>query len=368
MQSSSNNSRLTQTLVQVMVVGDSQVVGDMVEGILDRDARIQVSARPADGEKAITQFRTTEAEVVVIDIGDNPQQSLTTISRLLRIDAKARIVMVSTLNFTNVKTGLEGLERGAVEFLQTPAIHTKDSSHVVFQHNLAESVFELGMARREEGERLARKTPSPPATDATITLRPASAQPPKILVIASSTGGPKALVTVLAGLSASVVVPILIAQHMPPVFTGALAQNIARTSGRPCAEGIDGEYLKPGHVYVAPGDYHMLLERAGGGVCIRVNQETRENYCRPSAEPLFRSAAKIYGPTTLGLVLTGMGNDGAVGAKAITQAGGTIIAQDQKTCVVWGMPGTVAKAGLCSAVLGLGEIAAYLNSVATYKP
>ncbi|MBT3306220.1 MAG: chemotaxis-specific protein-glutamate methyltransferase CheB [Alphaproteobacteria bacterium] len=353
--------------VQAMVIGDSQVVGDMVDGILGRDARIQVAARPADGEKAVVQFRTTEAEVVVIDIGGNPKQSLTTISRLLRIDAKVRIIMVSTLSFTNVKTGLEGIERGAVEFLQTPATHTKDSSHAVFQHNLTETVFELGMARREEGERLAKKPPSL-AKDAPITLRPASTEPPKVLVIASSTGGPQALLSVFAGLSASFTLPVLIAQHMPPVFTGALAQNIARTSGRPCVEGKDGEVLKPGHVYVAPGDYHMVLERNGSDVCIGLNQDARENYCRPSAEPLFRSAAKTFGPATLGLVLTGMGSDGAAGAQTITRAGGTIIAQDHETSVVWGMPGAVAGEGLCSAVLALGEIGGYLNEAASYKP
>jgi two-component system chemotaxis response regulator CheB len=348
-----------------MVVGDSEVVGDLINGILDRDSRIHVAARPDDGEKAVARFRTVEAEVVVIDIGGHPKQSLTTISRLLRIDAKVRIILVSTLTFTNVKTGLEGMERGALEFLQTPAAHTRDSSHAVFQHNLAEAVFELGMARREEGDRLAKKvTPK----DAPIVLRPASSEAPRVLIIASSTGGPQALMKVLGGLAMPVAVPILIVQHMPPVFTGALAQNIAKTHGWPCAEGRDGEHVKPGHIYIAPGDYHMTLERDGAEARIRINQEAQVNFCRPSADPLFNSAAKIYGAGTLALVLTGMGNDGARGCETVTRAGGTVVAQDKNTSVVWGMPGAVAQNGLCSAVLALGKIAGHLNKALSYKP
>ncbi|MBL4691005.1 MAG: chemotaxis-specific protein-glutamate methyltransferase CheB [Rhodospirillales bacterium] len=348
--------------VQALVVGDSKVVGDLVNGILDKDSRIHIPARSADGTQAVSKFRTIEAEVVVLDIGGHPKDSLTTISRLLRIDAKARIIMVSTLNFTNVKTGLEGMDRGAVEFLQTPATHTRDSSHAVFQHNLADAVYELGMARRGEGGRLAKTVPSP---DTPVLLRPASTQTPHILVIASSTGGPQALLSVFAGLAETLTVPILIAQHMPPVFTGALAKNIAKQSGRPCAEGKDGELVKPGRVYVAPGNYHMVLERDGADVRIRLNQGPQENYCRPSADPLLVSAAEIYGANTLGLVLTGMGCDGEAGSAAVAKAGGTVIAQDQASSVVWGMPGAVAQNGLCSAVLALDEIAGYLNKAVT---
>ena len=359
-----SNHRSAKDPVQALVVGDSKVVGDLVNGILDKDMRIHVAGRPANGTQAVSQFRTIEADVVVLDIGGHPKESLTTISRLLRIDAKARIIMVSTLNFTNVKTGLEGMDRGAVEFLQTPATHTRDSSHAVFQHNLADAVYELGMARRGEGGRLAKKVPAP---DTKIVLRPASTETPRILVITGSTGGPQALLKVSAGLAETLTVPILIAQHMPPVFTGALAKNIAKQSGRPCAEGKDGELVKPGQVYVAPGNYHRVLDRDGADVRIRLNQGPQENYCRPSADPLLVSAAEIYGANTLGLglVLTGMGCDGAAGCKAVTRAGGTVIAQDQASSVVWGMPGAVAQNGLCSAVLALDEIAGYLNKAVT---
>jgi len=362
MSSSPSKTRSEKSPVQAIVVGDSNVVCDLVSGILGQDPRIQVAARPADGTDAVSQFRKIEAEVIVIDIGGRPKESLTTLSRLLRIDASARIILVSTLNFTNVKTGLEGLERGAVEFLQTPASHTSGSSLPVFQHSLTETVFELGMARRAEGERLTKKVPVADA-DVPIQLRPASVKTPHVLIIASSTGGPKALLSLFENLSPSVTLPILIAQHMPPVFTGAPAQNITRVSGRACAEGEDGEPVRAGRVYVAPGDYHMVMDRVGANVCIRLNQENPINYCRPSADPLLSSAAEIYGANVLGLVLTGMGHDGREGCKTITQAGGTVIAQDHDTSVVWGMPGKVAQAGLCSAILPLGEIPDFLNTI-----
>ncbi|MEE9316983.1 MAG: chemotaxis protein CheB, partial [Rhodospirillales bacterium] len=295
-----------------------------------------------------------------------PKQSLTSISRLLRIDTKVQIIMVSTLNFTNVKAGIEGLERGAAEFLQTPASHTKDSSLAVFQHNLAETVHGLGLARRRAGGRLAKKVPDlTPAQP--IRLRKESMLAPKILVIGSSTGGPQALHAVFRTLSKSVTQPILIAQHMPPVFTAVLAKSITDKSGWACKEGEDGEIIQGGHAYIAPGDKHMVIEKDGDETVIRLNQDPPENFCRPSVDPLFRSAVKIFGATTLAAVLTGMGNDGKAGAGAIAEAGGTVIAQDQATSVVWGMPGAVAVAGVCSAVLPLGDIAGYLNQAAGGK-
>lgn len=184
------------------------------------------------------------------------------------------------------------------------------------------------------------------------------------MLITSSTGGPTALLTVLEGLSPSVTAPILIAQHMPPAFTAALAENIEKKCGRPSGEGKDGEILEPGHVYVAPGDKHMVLEQDGDAVRVRINDDPPENFCRPSADPLFRSAAGIFGAKILVTVLTGMGSDGEAGSRKIAEAGGTVITQNEETSVVWGMPRAVAQAGLCSHVLPLPQIASRLNKLA----
>ncbi len=353
--------------VKAMVVGPQDFIAGQVCKILERDSRIEVTAKPADGQEAIQQFRGAEVEVIVLDIGADPKQALTTISRLLRIDTKAQIIIISTLNFTNIKTGIEGLERGAAEFLQTPASYTKDSSLAVFQHNLGELVDGLGMARRRAGKRLAKKVPvRTPAQP--IQLRKESEAAPKILVIGSSTGGPQALLTLFKALSTSVKVPVLITQHMPPIFTATLADNITKNSGWTCTEGKDGDIIEAGHAYMAPGDYHMVIEKDGDTVRIRNNQGPPVNYCRPSVDPLFKSAVNIFGANTLAAIMTGMGSDGEAGAAEIAEAGGTIIAQDEETSVVWGMPGAVAVAGVCSAVLPLEKMAGFLNKFITGKP
>ena len=155
--------------------------------------------------------------------------------------------------------------------------------------------------------------------------------------------------------------PVLITQHMPPTFTAILAEHLAHLAGRPAHEAQDGEEINAGTIYLAPGGKHMRIARHDGTAVIALDDGAPINFCRPAVDPLFASAAEVWGPWVLGLVLTGMGADGARGAQAIVAAGGSIIAQDEASSVVWGMPGQVAQAGLCSAVLPLNDIAAKLT-------
>jgi two-component system chemotaxis response regulator CheB len=164
------------------------------------------------------------------------------------------------------------------------------------------------------------------------------------------------LFTLLAALPASMRLPICITQHMPATFTTILAEHITRTAKRPCAEGVDGQVIEAGRIYLAPGDNHMKIEQQGAQRVIRLNKEPPENFCRPAVDPMFRSLAAVYGPAVLGVVLTGMGSDGAKGGKVLVEAGGTVIAQDEATSVVWGMPGAAANAGICSAVLPIDKL------------
>ena len=175
------------------------------------------------------------------------------------------------------------------------------------------------------------------------------------------TGGPQALLALLGALPRTVDVPIVIAQHMPATFTTVLAQHIARASGRPCAEVVNGEPIVAGRIYLAPGDFHFEVVREGTNLIAKLNKAAPENFCRPSVNPLFRSVAKIYGAQVVTVMLTGMGSDGLAGTRDIAAAGGTVIAQDEATSVVWGMPGAIANAGLCSAVLPLSGIAPHLT-------
>jgi two-component system chemotaxis response regulator CheB len=178
------------------------------------------------------------------------------------------------------------------------------------------------------------------------------------VVIGSSTGGPQALQILLRALGPVFDrVPVLITQHMPPTFTTILAEHIARATGRPAHEGQNGEMLAPGRIYVAPGAHHMMIARDGERARIVINDDPPVNFCRPSVDPLFASAAATFGPATLALVLTGMGSDGTDGASIIAEAGGSVIAQDEATSVIWGMPGSAAEAGICAGILPLESIA-----------
>jgi len=182
-----------------------------------------------------------------------------------------------------------------------------------------------------------------------------------VIAIGSSTGGPQALFTVLARMGGAIKVPVLVTQHMPATFTTILAEHLAQASGMPAAEGRDGEAVVGGRIYVAPGDFHMTVTLEGSNKIIRLTKEPPENFCRPAVDPMLRSVAAVYGRNALAIILTGMGRDGLRGAQALTAAGGSVIAQDEATSVVWGMPGAVATAGLCNAVLPLQDISSFVR-------
>jgi two-component system chemotaxis response regulator CheB len=199
-------------------------------------------------------------------------------------------------------------------------------------------------------------------------VRPAT--PPRpgafdVVAIGSSTGGPQALFALLDKIGARLALPILITQHMPPTFTAILAQHLSKVSGAVAAEAKDGEPVVAGRIYVAPGDHHMTVAQDGAVRLISLVQTPPENFCRPAVDPMMRSVAKVYGARALSIILTGMGRDGAAGAAVVAKAGGTVIAQDEATSVVWGMPGATVQATRCDGVLPLPEIGEYLRRAAT---
>jgi two-component system, chemotaxis family, protein-glutamate methylesterase/glutaminase len=205
--------------------------------------------------------------------------------------------------------------------------------------------------------------PSPETAPDPVTfkLRPLPSVPPRILLIGSSTGGPQALGAIVGRIGGIIdQAPVLITQHMPPTFTTILAEILERASGRPVREAIDGEALRAGAIYIAPGGRHLRAVRRDGVPSVALDDGPQINFCKPAVDPMFSSAAETWGSWNLALVLTGMGSDGTRGAADIVAAGGSVIAQDEDTSVVWGMPGSVSKAGLCCAVLPIDEIAAKL--------
>jgi two-component system chemotaxis response regulator CheB len=199
-------------------------------------------------------------------------------------------------------------------------------------------------------------------------LRKSIIEKPTVIAIGASTGGPQALAEVLKSIGHGVTQPIVITQHMPPTFTAILAEHMNRYAGRPAAEAVDGEVLQGGRIYVAPGGFHMLFEAQGTQTIVRLNDGPLENSCKPAVDPMLRSLVDIYKKKLLTVILTGMGYDGLKGSKVVVEAGGALIAQDQASSIVWGMPGAVAQAGICNAVLPLQQIGQAIGRVARGEP
>lgn len=350
----------------VMVVDDSAVIRGLLIRSLEQDPAIKVVASVGNGEIAIKSLERHDIEVIVLDIEMPVMDGLTALPKLLEAKPGIQVIMASTLTRKNAEVSLRALQAGAAEYVTKPSTTSELTSTDAFQRELTEKVKVLAAATR--GGRKA--VPAQPTADRapsaapkgklfaerSIELRKASAMAPRVIAIGSSTGGPQALLEVLRDMAPTIGLPIVITQHMPATFTTLLAEHIARATGVPCVEAKDGEPVVAGQIYLAPGDYHMVLEREGTGAVIRLNQNPPENFCRPAVDPMLRSMAQIYGPSLLTIILTGMGSDGQKGATEVVEAGGTIIAQDEATSVVWGMPGAVATSGLCSAVLPIQEI------------
>jgi two-component system chemotaxis response regulator CheB len=347
----------------VMVVDDSAVIRGLLTRALEKDPTIKVAASVGNGEAAIKALERHDIDVVILDIEMPVMDGLTALPKLLAAKPGIQIIMASTLTRKNAEVSLRALQAGAADYLPKPTSTSELTGADAFRRELLEKVKALAKAARPARPATSRAVGQKAAAAAVarspvrpIILRKASAALPRIIAIGSSTGGPQALLEVLRDMAASVKLPILITQHMPATFTTLLAEHIERATGVPCAEGRDGEAVSAGRIYLAPGNYHMTVERAAVGSVIRLNQDQPENFCRPSVDPMLRSLAPVYGSALLTLILTGMGTDGQKGAVEVVAAGGTVIAQDEATSVVWGMPGAVATSGLCSAVLPIKEI------------
>lgn len=349
--------------IRVMVVDDSAVIRTVITRILEEDSQVSVVATAGNGQIALDKLSANDIDVIVLDIEMPVMDGLTALPKLLEAAPGIKIIMASTLSTRNADISIRALHAGAADYVPKPTSARDIRTGDEFRREILTKVKTLGAVRRRRRS-AARGGGSPsgpglfPAKS--IALRKAGPVRPVVLAIGSSTGGPQALFAVLGGLKSTIQQPILVTQHMPPTFTPILAEHIARASGRPCAEAKDGEVIKPGHIYVAPGDFHMVVEANKAQRVFRLSKAPPENFCRPAVDPMLRSLAKVFGPGVLSVILTGMGHDGLNGGEAVARAGGTVIAQDEESSVVWGMPGAVATAGLCSAVLPIKELAPYI--------
>ncbi len=370
----------TSNPFRVLVVDDSAVIRGFISRWLEEDDNISVVGTASNGQMALNSVVSSDAEVVLLDIEMPVMDGLTALPLLKKAVPDLQILMASSLTKRNAEISIKALGLGAADYVPKPESNRDVTSRVNFRHELITKVKALASTRRKQrGEELptmgaaedARpftKTPqtktsslhlfkSVEGASSEIKLKAASKLKPEIMAIGASTGGPQALVKFLTQAKGFLDIPVVITQHMPPSFTSILAQHISKATGKDAHEGIEGERVKPGVIYVAPGDHHMVLRKEHDVVRIRLNQDAQENFCRPAVDPMFRSIASIYGAKTLSVILTGMGHDGLEGSRKIVEAGGTLVAQDEETSVVWGMPGSVAVAGICSSVLPLDELA-----------
>lgn len=396
--------------LRVMVVDDSSVVRGLLTRLLEQQPDIKVISSVSDGQMAVNALRRYDVDVVILDIEMPRMDGLTALPMLLDARPNVQVIVASTLTEKNAEIAIRALEVGAADYLTKPTSAHGLGSMEAFNRQLVEKVIALGYAHREHPRpavatapprrvapspdyrssvrpadrpyrpsvrpgrpkvRVIERTARDAAADATqlftkqapkeIVLRSSGKARPEIIAIGSSTGGPQALFQVLRDLGSNLAVPVMITQHMPPTFTKILADHITKASGLPCKEAEDRDVLEKGHVYVAPGDYHMLLRVEDDRRVIRLEQTPPVNFCRPAVDPMLRSIVDIFGARVLTVILTGMGQDGMSGCQTVVESGGTVIAQDELTSVVWGMPGAVATRGLCSAVLPIDQIGKHLK-------
>lgn len=347
--------------IRVLVVDDSVVVRRIVTDVLTADPDIEVVGTAANGRLALAKLTQLAPDLVTLDIEMPELDGLATLVELRKTHPRLPVIMFSTLTERAASATLDALARGASDYVTKPA---NVGSVALAKDRIREELIPKIKALCGRG---VTRRPVPPPVRSVTPGAPAAKLAPRVLpvrvdalVIGVSTGGPNALASIIPRLPAGYPLPVAIVQHMPPIFTRFLAERLDASSGLAVREGEEGAVFEPGVVWIAPGNYHMTLRRDGDMVRLALNQDPPENSCRPAADPLFRSAADLYGNRTLGLVLTGMGHDGLRGSERIREAGGQVLAQDEATSVVWGMPGAVAGAGMADGIFPLESIAAEL--------
>ncbi|RKS80191.1 two-component system chemotaxis response regulator CheB [Motilibacter peucedani] len=369
--------------IRVLVVDDSAVVRRIVAQVLDAEPDITVVGTAENGRVALQKLAALSPDAVTLDIEMPELDGLGTLKELRKTHARVPVIMFSTLTERGAAKTLEALSLGASDYVTKPSNTTAltDSVRSV-REQLVPKLRSLTGRDVPAGR---PRTPLRPTTSLptrpTAPLRPVAStatavvgpragavrgpvQRPEVLAIGSSTGGPEALARVLTGLPGTLRVPVVIVQHMPPIFTRLLAERLSRASALDVREAAEGDQLKPGTVLIAPGDFHLELVRRGAAVTAHLTSGPAENFCRPAVDVLFRSVASVYGGASLAVVLTGMGSDGRRGAELLRAKGARILAQDEATSVVWGMPGAVAHAGLADALLPIDAVAgAIVDSV-----
>ena len=355
----------------MMVVDDSVVIRGLISRWVASEPDMVVAASLRTGLEAVNQLDRIKPDVAVLDIEMPELDGISALPKLLAKKRDLIIIMASTLTRRNAEISFKALSLGAADYIPKPETTREPAAADIFHHDLIQKIRSLGAKLRRHSAPAHAPAPAPaldrspalrqqpaPAAHPPLVRRAFGTQTPRVLLIGSSTGGPQALMSLVTEIGPVIDrFPVLITQHMPPTFTTILAEHLARSSRRQAQEAIDGEVVKAGRIYLAPGGRHMRVARHGADVSIVLDNGPPVNFCKPAVDPLFSSAIEVWQGATLAVLLTGMGSDGTRGGKEIVAAGGSVIAQDEASSVVWGMPGSAAHAGICAAILPLNQIA-----------
>lgn len=357
--------------IRILLVDDSAVIRRLLTDTLSSDPTLEIADTAANGRIALTKLPTVKPDLVILDVEMPEMDGLETLTEIRKRQPRLPVIMFSSLTERGAAVTLEALALGANDYVAKPS--NSGNMTIALQRVRDELIPRIKTFCRDALTPVAAPAAErPPAFKAwpTPTSAPASAPIPApapiaprqrqrvdVIAIGLSTGGPNALAALLPKLSAQFPVPIVIVQHMPPIFTRLLAERLANQSALPVAEGTAGEILRPGQVRIAPGGSHMIVERQGTQVRLQLHQGEPENSCRPAVDVLFRSVAEVYRDNVLAVIMTGMGQDGLRGCEVIRKNGGYILAQDEASSVVWGMPGIVVKAGLADGQIALPQLA-----------
>lgn len=333
--------------IRVFVVDDAVVFRHAVSEELARDPALEVVGTAANGRLALSRIPQVNPDLVILDIEMPELDGLQTLAQLRKTHPRLPVIMFSALTERGAAATLDALALGATGYFPKPACEGGlDAALEVLRTRLIPEI--KAICQRAQWTRV-QPTPIAKARRSSRV---------EVVAIGASTGGPNALAEIFKALPHDFPVPIVLVQHMPPMFTRLLAERLTAQSSVPVREGQTGDVLRAGNAWIAPGGHHMIVAKDGNEIRLRLHQDAQENSCRPAADPLFRSVAQTYGSAALGVILTGMGQDGLRGCEAMRSAGAAILAQDEATSVVWGMPGAVVRAALADQVLPLPAIAA----------
>ncbi len=355
--------------IKILIVDDSVVVRRIISDTLSSDTGLEIVGVAANGSIALEKIARLKPDLITLDIEMPVMDGLQTVREIRKLYPRLPVIMFSTLTERGATASLDALALGANDYVTKPSnVGSVGAAMQCLRDDLIPKIKALC------GQAVVRSVinrPQPAQTEAAsesrpVVIRPAKKERVDVLAIGISTGGPNALAEFMPAIPADFPVPIVIVQHMPPVFTKLLAERLDNKAAITIFEGTTGAAVEPGQACLAPGDFHMMVERSQNGLKVKLNQDAQENSCRPAVDVLFRSVASGFGPNVLAVVMTGMGHDGLIGCEHIRKAGGQVLVQDEASSVVWGMPGSVSHAGLADQVLPLNQLAAEIINRVRY--